>query len=174
MAKPDARWQLSLRSGIGPAYLNRLFDPETNPDNTFFSAPVSFLLYTSPTLSYQLGAQWGLSAAFNYHHISNGGQRQPNRGMNYPMWGLGLRYFPSGHPTWERHQAVDAPRTWLWAVETGLTNRSVPDQDRRGLTAGLAVGATRRINNLQSLGFGLEFIQDEAFRARLRRKVAVL
>ena len=36
-----------------------------------------------------------LTASGNYNHISNGGLKQPNKGINYPTLALGLDYIPN-------------------------------------------------------------------------------
>jgi len=41
--RADRRLNFSVRFGLGPAYLTKIYDEETNPDNLFFSSPISFI-----------------------------------------------------------------------------------------------------------------------------------
>lgn len=52
------KWAASLSMGIGVSYLTRVYDPIENPRNTFFSAPVSFLLFLTPKITYDLNPNW--------------------------------------------------------------------------------------------------------------------
>ena len=56
--------EFSLDMGIGASYLTQVYDPIENPRNTFFSAPLSFLLYVRPVLSYSIGSDFDLTASF--------------------------------------------------------------------------------------------------------------
>src|SRR5690606_35741573 len=89
----SAPWVLSLKSGIGISYLDQVYDPVTNPENIFFSNHLSFKIFLAPSLEYRFSPKWSGQLYFTYNHISNGGQRQPNKGMNYPMAGIGVYHY---------------------------------------------------------------------------------
>src|SRR5688572_17842411 len=74
---------LSLRAGMGVAYVTRIYHTDLNPRNLFFSTPWSGLLMTQLSTRYRLTPQWSLRFSASYQHISNGGKRQPNKGMNF-------------------------------------------------------------------------------------------
>src|SRR5690606_34043823 len=109
--------------------LSRYFDPVSNPDNVFFSVPVNFLVILAPGLEYRFSPGWSGQFSLGYNHISNGGQRQPNKGMNYPMVGVGLNHFVSSgelpqytgaafSPSWEFYADVGySSRDAAWALE---------------------------------------------------------
>ena len=98
LIRPTNRLFFSVRTTAGLVWLTRVFDRQTNPRNTFFSAPLSGLLALSASAHVRLGRQMQASLSASYNHISNGGTRQPNRGMNYPTLGLGLTYTPRPLP----------------------------------------------------------------------------
>ena len=95
-------WELSFstsrsamppnRTTAGLAYLTRVYNAGTNPRNTFFGSPINGLLALSVSVHYRFTNRLYLSATAAYNHISNGGTRQPNRGMNFPTAGLGITY----------------------------------------------------------------------------------
>ena len=82
----------SVRFGMGPAYMTKPWDEETNPDNLFFSARISFFLSASFGVNYRFSDHLSMRFAGNYNHISNGGYSEPNLGINFPSLNLGLDY----------------------------------------------------------------------------------
>ena len=82
--------KFSLRGSIGATYLNKKFDATTNPENLLFSSHFSFYLALSLSLNYHLNEKYAINLSANYNHISNGGQKQPNKGMNFPTVSIGV------------------------------------------------------------------------------------
>ncbi len=82
--------KFSLRGSIGATYLDTIFDEESNPDNLLFSTHFSFYLALSLNLNYHLNEKYAINLSANYNHISNGGQKQPNKGMNFPTLSIGI------------------------------------------------------------------------------------
>jgi hypothetical protein len=90
--RPWKKWQASMQFGLGLVYVSRYYHPVENPQNLFFSLPVNFWVMLNPGIHYQWNERWQYSLAFNYNHISNGGMKNPNKGMNFPSWNVGIRY----------------------------------------------------------------------------------
>lgn len=151
-------FSMSLLTGLGVSYLTRVFDPVENPRNTFFSAPVSFLLTLAPKATYELNDHWALQASLAYHHISNGGQKQPNRGMNFPMLGLGLIYFTQKAEL-PRYEKTPPPNRWYYYMDLAMNTRESEEKTRRPNLI-LSGGAYRRVSGIIGLGGGLELAQD--------------
>ncbi|MCH7785198.1 MAG: acyloxyacyl hydrolase [Bacteroidetes bacterium] len=82
--------KFSLRGTIGATYLDKIFDATTNPDNLRFSSHFSFYLALSLNLNYHLNDNYAINISANYNHISNGGNKQPNKGMNFPTVSIGV------------------------------------------------------------------------------------
>lgn len=166
------KWSGSLSSGIGVSYLTRVFDPIDNPRNTFFSAPISFLLFISPKLTYDFSLHWALQSSFTYNHISNGGQRQPNRGMNFPMWGLGILHYTRkvDFPSYQKSQI---PKTWSFYVDLGFNTRDGASGSRNP-NFSFAGGAFRQLTGIIGLGGGLELAKDFSLPIQENRSEALI
>lgn len=82
----------SIRPGIGLVYLSNPYNEITNPENSCYSTHFSYVLLLSGTLNYKLSDNLLLNITANYNHISNGGVKMPNKGLNYPSFSLGLDY----------------------------------------------------------------------------------
>ncbi len=165
----------SVRTTAGLVLLSRVYDPVSNPRNTFFSTPLSGFLGISFSTHYRVGHRLEASLMASYNHISNGGTRLPNRGMNYPMLGLGITYYT--------HHA-EFPDTRLWpeppltarhltrlvgfgSIRTVLGEAALPTQ----LTWLLGFTGTYAycLSRFHALGAGLEVVQDGYLREVLRR-----
>ncbi|TLX77607.1 acyloxyacyl hydrolase [Labilibacter sediminis] len=87
-----SRWWFSGKIGMGIAFVSEKYHPETNPQNKTNSTHLAFPLAGSISSYYILNEQWRIKASFSFRHISNGGLKQPNLGINYPVAGLGVEY----------------------------------------------------------------------------------
>lgn len=161
----------SLKTGLGISYLDQVYDEESNPENLFFSAPLSFFLFLSPSLGYLISDHWEISIAGNYNHISNGGSRQPNKGMNFPSLSVGVsRVFNYQVPE-KRKKDREIPQ--LWEKYSGIFGslRSA-DESTEGsnyLMIGLNGGVLRALSVLNGLNAGIELSFDDSYRERLER-----
>lgn len=166
---------LSARATIGVSYLTRMYDPVINPLNTFFSLPVSAWLGLGVHAEQQLNPYWSLAVATAYNHISNGGTRQPNRGMNFPTVSLGLHYRPRPAPLPDTREWLAAPiqSRWTGSVVLGGSVRVLPQTNSFAEKAApvwtiTALGGYR-LNRFHGLSAGVEFTDDGFVRGQLRR-----
>ncbi|MCL6259611.1 acyloxyacyl hydrolase [Aquiflexum sp. TKW24L] len=166
------RWSASLSTGMGVSYLTRIYDPIENPRNTFFSSSISFLIFVAPKLFFELSHQWELQASFSYNHISNGGQSQPNRGMNYPMWGLGVVHYTrkADLPSYEKSPL---PNKWSFYADLGFNTRD-SDNGTRQPNFTLAGGTYRKFTGIIGLGGGIEIAKDFSLPIQESRIEAVI
>ncbi|WP_266364808.1 acyloxyacyl hydrolase [Tellurirhabdus rosea] len=165
---------VSVRATGGLAYLSRVHDPVTNPDNVFFSLPVSALLGLSLHLSYALLPQLDLTAAAHYNHISNGGIRQPNKGMNFPTLAVGLAWQPRRvvFPDYRKDRRPLESR-WAGRVQVFGSVNVLAATDRFPEVSrplfGTALTGLYRLNRFHALSLGTEVVADAAVRERIRR-----
>lgn len=172
---PENDFYASLRLGTGVAYISKVYDPETNPRNYFYSLPVSFPLYGAVFLHYKLVPDWELKLGGYFNHISNGGIKQPNKGMNFPALSAGLVYNPVAHyPSDYTPKQVHVPGNVRWDVRVG-TNIKVKNATREysqkacWVTAFYASG-TQYLTRRMGITGGAEFIIDGYQRETVRRK----
>ena len=165
----------SVRATAGLTYLTRTFDARTNPQNTFFGAPLNGLLALSASAHGRLSPHIQVTVSANYNHISNGGTRQPNRGMNFPTVSVGLTYIP-------KPVSFPDPRQWLKpTLTTRFIGRFMPFASIRTLPQtnafperaawllGLTATAGYRLNWFHALSGGVEVVSDGYVREQLQR-----
>jgi hypothetical protein len=152
-------WTFSLASGIGLSYLNKVHDAVDNPENMFFSQPLSFLLFVAPTLAYRMSSDWSVQMALSYNHISNGGQKQPNKGMNFPAVSLGVYRYLSSQDLPHYTKSAIRP-AWQFYTEAGFTTKGREAGAGRGAVFSLSGEVFRSMTAINALGAGLDLNKD--------------
>ncbi|MBL7964760.1 MAG: acyloxyacyl hydrolase [Flavobacteriales bacterium] len=167
MIRAQDRVHGSVRLALGLAYLDQPYDPETNPGNLFYSTNISFLACVNAYLGLRINPQWEASGGFNYNHISNGGMKQPNKGMNFPTWSLGASYClrpvviqrPIRDDAWRT-----AKRTYTYLVgSASVKNAPATDGNDEVLRCSLlGILGVRgwRVGRMAGLSAGTEWVHD--------------
>lgn len=86
------RLQFSIRPGFGLAWLSNPYDSLDNPSNLAYSTRIGYALLLNVNAYYRAGKHVLVNAGINYNHISNGGVKHPNKGLNYPTLSVGVEY----------------------------------------------------------------------------------
>ena len=165
------RLYFTLRSGIGISFLNNIYDEIENPTNLFYSTSFSFPLLLNLGVNYKINPLLNANLSVFYNHISNGGIRQPNKGINYPTIALGLDYilFQTPFPV-KRKIKNDTKFPWQYYAGIFGTTRSVSDTTNRGgnrkLTIGLNGGVIKRLRKIYAFNLGLEASYDSSHREK--------
>lgn len=166
------RMNLSLRAGAGVSYVTKVFHPDDNPENLFFSTPWSGLLLAQLNGRYRLNRTWLLRIGASYQHVSNGGQRQPNKGMNFPTLDLGVDYSLRYVPLPRRQKLRLADKSVRYYAGVFHNTRSVDESDfqetdRKGVV-GLQGGFYVPVTRMHAAGIGVEASYDGALKERAR------
>jgi len=77
-----SRVNLHLRIGTGFAYVEKVYDAETNPLNQAFSTHLNSILNAQLQGVCKISDSWSLFAGAGITHLSNGAYQMPNLGMN--------------------------------------------------------------------------------------------
>ena len=169
----NGRLNVALRAGTGISYLTRVYHPIDNPRNLFFSQPWSGLLLMQLSGRYPLSPHWVVRLAASYHHISNGGQRQPNKGMNFPTLSLGVEHQAGYKPFVRRVKNISVDHTMHYYAGFSYNTRSVDESDfssrSRETVLGIHGGFYKTIARMHGVGAGMEFFHDNALKARARQ-----
>lgn len=176
MIRPWGRLYGSIQMGLGFVWLNNVYDEQTNPTNLFFSFSVSFLAMTNAYMHYRIHPSWEISAGFNYNHISNGGMKLPNKGMNFPTWNAGAQYYlqpavikrPLRNDDWKRQRRNYAYLLAVGTLKTATATDAFPENKLCRQWGAVAM-AGRRIARVSGLSIGTEWIYDGYAREVLRR-----
>jgi len=158
------RFSLSVRGNAGFAYLNKLYDSISNKESIFFSTKLSYYLALGLNASYQLNKDFKLSVSSQFNHISNGGRRDPNEGVNFPSMNLGLSYVINSQKLERRPTEKFSDKTFevivhaFGALRTAQATVLWPEEKR--LVSGVNLGLVKRIGRLNAFGAGGEIYYD--------------
>jgi hypothetical protein len=167
------RVSFNLLTGGGVSYLTEYYDEVENPENVFFSKPINFLLFVTPKFEYRFSENWSAHISFAYNHISNGGQSQPNKGMNYPMWGIGLNRY-SDLQVFPNYVKKSLLENWNWYLESGFTTSVSAWSSGRKLVIALVGGTHRSVSSINALGAGIETVIDYSLEVENNRSEAIM
>lgn len=156
-----------FRGGAGVSYHTKIYNEVTNPDNQFFCTRISFPLYVSASLKYRLTDQSFITLSCNYNHISNGGIKQPNYGMNFPTAGAGFEYYYTPLPVLKHVSEfrTETPVRRVFYIIQALTAVRVLDKtdlypEKKTVAVGIHVRAGLPLGSIYSLNAGAELILD--------------
>lgn len=166
-------FSLSFRLGGGLAYLDNVYDPGTNPENLFYSTAISFPLEANVMANYRLNRYFMLRAGGTYKHISNGGIRQPNKGINFPTATVGIYYairpdsFPERQPAESNMQKHK--RSYLIALIASFQDQA-DDPTKKLPLLGITAYVSQPVGRLSALTAGAEWIADYTIRNELEQR----
>jgi hypothetical protein len=158
------RFSLSVRGGTGLAFLNKLYDSTSNREAIFFSTKMSYLLSLGINVSYRLSDYFYMKASAQLNHISNGGRKDPNEGMNFPGGLISLNYVLSPKPFPVRlkekftHKPLGVIAHAFGSTRTAQATSVFQAESR--LVLGLNLGLMKRIGRMNGLAIGGEYYYD--------------
>ncbi len=164
----------TLRAGMGITYLNQVYDEVTNPENLFYSSPLSFILALQFKFNYRIDPHYAVNLSLNYNHISNAAISKPNKGMNFPTLGLGLEYTIRPVALEKKRVSIDYDRDKLIRYARLFWNlRTVEETDdhdeAKEIMIGLEAGLMKRISRINGLMGGGEISYDGTIKQQINR-----
>ena len=169
----SGKFLLSARIGLGISFLDKIYDSEKNPENTFFSTHLNFLVHTDLNAYYKINKRYGLLAFAKYNHISNGGVKQPNYGMNFPMFGLGLNYYPNDEVIFPKQEKREFLHDWFYNMYAFGMIKKIPKDDSFPEETSLVYGfyglVGRTLTIINGFSIGLEYLNDGAAKEKILR-----
>lgn len=126
----------------------------------------------SLNLNYHLNDKYALNLSANYNHISNGGQKQPNKGMNFPSLSLGvdrLIGFKPLKPKPSELRGHDTSTTYYLGSFFSLRSSSREAEASNHLLIGLVGGALQPLSVINGVNGGVEIWYDYSDKAIAER-----
>jgi len=166
---------ISLRAGTGFSYMTKPYHPVSNPDNYSYSTILGFPLLLAINLNHSITPKLKLNLSANYNHISNGGIKEPNKGINYPTVSLGINYslvaydFRKKLPvSWkEKFSCKNRYDLQFFATAKQLNHKELEKYPIFGLYGGYS----HRVSRLNALNTGAEWVHDYSNKEEIKRSV---
>ena len=165
-------FNVSLRAGLGLSYLTKVYHWESNPENVFFSNPLSGILLLQLTARVWLSENLGIRLSTAYHHISNGGSQQPNLGVNFPTVSIGAEYSIGRITLVPKQKNYPSKTTMQYYAGLFFTTRTVSsNDDMRKPVLGLYGGFFKPFARMHGIGIELELVNDWSLKERNKQSV---
>lgn len=171
------RFRFAIRTGAGISYHTKKYDEAENPANFFFSTSFNVPLYVDLRLKYRTGGNSMITLSGCYNHISNGGFRQPNKGMNFPTLAAGAEYYFGNVPALSRNFRPDTvlPKPGfsviLQLLGTGrILEKTAVYPEERVFAWGIHARAAMPVRGVYSINAGAEIIFDDYIRGMVERE----
>jgi hypothetical protein len=170
------KYIVTIQGGAGFSYHNKIYDPTGNPENLFFSTKISFPLYVQARIKYKLYDKSFLTLSGCYNHISNGGMKLPNKGMNFPTLAVGLEYFCKpfpeiqkfSSPPFEPKKGISLTMQVLTSVK--VLNESAGYPEQAYFIYGLHSRISKQLGHIYAINSGAEIIFDGYLKESLKRE----
>jgi hypothetical protein len=117
----------------------------------------------------KISDKWAIGLYLNYQHISNGGLKDPNKGINWITSSLNVVYTPQKIEIPKRIRKPFEKNTPLvWEIFGFLSNKAarVGDKNRHFIT-GIGGQVSKQISRLSGLSIGTEIYYDAAMAQRM-------
>ena len=165
----------AFKATSGLSYLTNPFDSIKNPTNQSYSTDLSVYLMVGLGLWFRVTPHWWINTSVNYQHVSNGGLRQPNKGINWPTAGFAFSYQKTTRPFYTGARMKE--KFWKnyslrWDAGIFGIARRVLDENgnsRRLPLVGFNVQTSKQVGRINALTLGLEVYRDEVLRIELKR-----
>lgn len=161
----------TVSGALGLSYLTRPYHAQSNPANQSYSLPVGGYLALGTGFHMRASDKLWFNISAQYNHISNGGIKEPNKGLNYPTIAGGFHYYPKAPfiPTWPVRDNETPHRFSFRAEMYGSSKSILPGEKKRYFIGGFQLSAGKQISLLNSLRVSAEWTFDYALQERLRR-----
>jgi hypothetical protein len=169
----NRNFSISFRFVAGVSYLDNVYDPVKNPKNFFYSTPVSFILSLDVILNYRISNRWNIRLSGYYNHISNGGNKLPNKGINFPTASLGADYLLTPVRFSYREKIENLKLTKRSSFKAGVLctfKKPFENENKQYFLYGIYFNWSYRIARLSAIVSGIEYINDGSLKAELLRK----
>ena len=170
-------FMFSIRGGTGISYHTKYYDKLENPLNQFFSTRFAFPLFISGRFKYRLAGRTYITLAGCYNHISNGGFKQPNKGMNFPTLALGLEHFHSGVPEMNHNYVSElvVPKPGIAILIQVISAVKILEEtevypEEREFIYGFHLRVSKQLKTWYSLNLGSELVIDGYIRETIKRE----
>jgi len=159
-------FSLTMRVGVGVAYLTKPFDIRTNHKNNAIGSHLNGFVNLRLNAVFTLSKNFKLNTGLGMSHASNGAMRTPNLGLNIPTIHLGLSY-AVGNKNWVCKKDSIEPLSKKWrlaAIAAFGIKELEPPTGRKYVAYTFQLNAYKPLNYKNRLGGGVDFVYNNALK----------
>ena len=168
--RTDKKFNISFRIAAGLLFDTKPYDEYANPENLSYSLPINQYSQLGILLHYRINQKIKLTTSSNYNHISNGGLKQPNIGINYPTLGLGLDYTPHPIPVKNRQKGdFKGIKNKRYDISMFYFPKKILANTKYFTVFGVSTGISQQVGRISSLTVDLEWMWDYSLKWELEQ-----
>jgi hypothetical protein len=155
------RFYIGFRVGMGAAWVEKIFNPQTNYKNLIIGSHLNFCANLMPTVGVLVLPRTYLDFGVSLTHISNGSVKLPNYGLNPLSLSAGIRY--DLHPPLTMIHSAISPVNKKWEYYIYLSaavKESPPLESPVYLVNILSLEVMKNFSHTGRYGGGLSFTYD--------------
>jgi hypothetical protein len=165
----------AIKGSAGLSYLTNPWDTILNPSNRSYSTSISAYLLFGSGLWFRF-SHWWVNASVNYQHESNGGIKEPNKGINWATAGLSISYQNKTTPYYTGVSTKD--NSWKenslrWDIGIFGTARRVLNENGtsdRYPMIGLDFQVAKQVGRINMLTVSTEIYRDDKLDIKLEQQ----
>lgn len=169
--KITEKYIFGIKAQAGFVYANKKFDKTTNSGNLAYSSNISNYLALGLSNYYFINPKTALNLSFIFNHISNGGLKNPNQGLNFPGINFGMSYYfekPNYNYSVRAKSKIDSSiKKYLTLFYSATTANSY--SNKRHAIFGLELSGKKDINGVLFATAAFSLYQDKTVQQRLRQ-----
>ncbi len=161
------KFKFNLRGAAGLIYASNPFNKIKNPVNKSYTTHINPYLQFGVGLSYNVTSHLSMAIIGSFQHFSNGGFKQPNRGVNWITGSVGFLYYSqnnnlpkyksSSYKNWH-NKKTDFDAGFMYVPKQGYNSKIM---GQRKFLAGAFGQATKQYGRISALTGGVEIYYDK-------------
>ena len=159
--------KFTMRAAAGLTYASNPYNKIKNPQNNNYEIRLNPYLQIGAGFNYNILRHLSIALMGNFQHFSNGGFKQPNRGLNWITGSLGLLYhvqnnkLPGFKPT--RYAGWKSKKAWVDAGVLYLPSQGYNSKimGQRKYLYGVFGQVTKQYGKVSGITGGAEIYYDE-------------
>jgi len=170
----------SFKAVMGAAYGTNPYDSIKNTVNRAYSTHLNAYLMLGTGLYFRINDHFWLNTSLNFNHVSNGGMRLPNKGIDWPTASVILNYqkHPATYYAGKRKKSTEWKNNFIrWdATAFGIVIKAVDENKKERFfpLAGVEFSGSKQIGNLNALTAGTEIFTDPGHALEVKVKNSVI
>ena len=161
----DEKFNISFKTAAGLSLDTEPYDENSNPENMSYSLPVNGYLQLGLILYYQVNPKMKAMVSSHYNHISNGGVKQPNKGINYPTVAIGLDYTPQPISFQNRKKTeYKVIRQTRYNMSISYFPKKAINNSKYFTVFGISTGLSRKVGRVSAFTMDLEWMWDTSLK----------
>ncbi|MEE2953793.1 MAG: acyloxyacyl hydrolase [Bacteroidota bacterium] len=157
----NKKLNISFRLASGLSFNTNPYDSIENPNNLSYSLPINEYSQLAASLHYSVNPKLRIILSANYNHISNGGLKQPNKGINYPTASIGIDYIPKPTSFQNRIKKTYAGvKKRRYNLSAFYFPKKIIENDKYFTVFGLSTGVSKQVGRISAVTADLEWVWD--------------